>query len=191
MYYYGIAVALNAQGSERASGIVNGGVPRRAARRDTPSLFVATLLLPRASHSQLGTGNSAHPAARSCRRLTLFIYKVMAVRRSVRRRSDYIPSLTAMAALTLFHNQDVSVDYTPYAAPATTIQKIIRSYLSRARTVLGRFSEGNARRGYFSTRGNPILPVFGHVPPIWVSSYKYTGHESAAHELSEDTVYYG
>ena len=34
-----------------------------------------------------------------------------------------VPSLAAMAALTLFHNQDVSVDYTPYAAPATVIQR--------------------------------------------------------------------
>ena len=39
-----------------------------------------------------------------------------------------VPSLAAMAALTLFHNphmqpEGVSVDYTPYAAPATVIQR--------------------------------------------------------------------
>ena len=39
-----------------------------------------------------------------------------------------VPSLAAMAALTLFHNphvqpEDVSIDYTPYAAPATVIQR--------------------------------------------------------------------
>ena len=42
-----------------------------------------------------------------------------------------IPSLAAMAALTLFHNphmqpEGVSVDYTPYAAPATVIQRTQR-----------------------------------------------------------------
>ena len=39
-----------------------------------------------------------------------------------------VPSLAAMAALTLFHNphvqpEGVSVDYRPYAAPATVIQR--------------------------------------------------------------------
>ena len=39
-----------------------------------------------------------------------------------------VPSLAAMAALTLFHNphvqpEDVSIDYRPYAAPATVIQR--------------------------------------------------------------------
>ena len=72
-----------------------------------------------------------------------------------------IPSLAAMAALTLFHNphmqpEDVSVPFGEgYSAPArviqrrqrrrrgaviTRIQKIIRSYLARARTLLGPLS---------------------------------------------------
>ena len=53
-----------------------------------------------------------------------------------------IPSLAAMAALTLFHNphmqpEGVSVDYTPYAAPATVLQRFWRgrrALLNRAAT---------------------------------------------------------
>ena len=52
-----------------------------------------------------------------------------------------IPSLAAMAALTLFHNphmqpEGVSVDYTPYAEPARLIQRTQRrrNLLNRAAT---------------------------------------------------------
>eukprot|EP00964_Phaeocystis_antarctica_P012569 scaffold6936_cov76-Phaeocystis_antarctica.AAC.1 len=52
-----------------------------------------------------------------------------------------IPSLAAMAALTLLQNthmqpEDVSVDYTPYAAPATVLQRWWRrrGVLNRAAT---------------------------------------------------------
>ena len=52
-----------------------------------------------------------------------------------------IPSLAVMAALTLFHNGygEGSVEdyWEPYAAPATRIQKTIRSYLVRTRALLG------------------------------------------------------
>lgn len=55
-----------------------------------------------------------------------------------------MPSLATMAALTLFRNTANGDDdyWEPYAAPATTIQKIIRSYLARARTLLGPLKEG-------------------------------------------------
>ena len=56
-----------------------------------------------------------------------------------------IPSLAAMAALTLFHNphmqpEGVSVDYTPYAAPATVLQRWWRrrGVLNRAATTINK-----------------------------------------------------
>ena len=76
-----------------------------------------------------------------------------------RARGDFqVPSLQHMAALKLFHTTpnlkrildghsvtrlkrkyaEGSVDWRPYAAPATTIQRIIRSYLIRARALLGK-----------------------------------------------------
>lgn len=53
-----------------------------------------------------------------------------------------VPSLQLLAALTLFRNTGYGegsvADYClPYTAPATTIQKTIRSYLARARALLG------------------------------------------------------
>ena len=56
-----------------------------------------------------------------------------------------VPSLADKAALTLFHNPRFQTNlrndiWEPYTAPVTTIQKMIRSYLSRANTWLGRLS---------------------------------------------------
>ena len=53
-----------------------------------------------------------------------------------------VPTLATMAALTMFHTTgyaDGSVDdyWEPYAAPATRIQRTIRSYLVRGRALLG------------------------------------------------------
>ena len=53
-----------------------------------------------------------------------------------------VPTLATMAALTMFHTTgyaDGSVDdyWEPYAAPATRIQRTIRSYFVRVRALLG------------------------------------------------------
>ena len=87
-----------------------------------------------------------------------------------------IPSLAAMAALTLFHNphmqpEDVSVPFGEgYSAPArviqrrqrrrrgaviTRIQKIIRSYLARAHSLLGPLG---------AVRQNPHTPLIRDNP---------------------------
>ena len=52
-----------------------------------------------------------------------------------------VPTLAAMAALTLFQHpeaqpEDVSVDYSPFSAPATAVQRAWRS-LIRFRRALG------------------------------------------------------
>ena len=53
-----------------------------------------------------------------------------------------VPSLQLLAAYTLFHNPEhgagaVDNYCLPYTAPAITIQKTVRSYLARARALLG------------------------------------------------------
>ena len=68
-----------------------------------------------------------------------------------------MPSLATMAALTLFRNTANGDDdyWEPYAAPATTIQKIIRSYLARAHSLLGPLG---------AVRENPHTPLIRDNP---------------------------
>ena len=52
-----------------------------------------------------------------------------------------VPTLAAMAALTLFQHpeaqpEDVSVDYSAFSAPAITIQRFVRGIISRVRTLI-------------------------------------------------------
>ena len=68
-----------------------------------------------------------------------------------------IPSLAAMAALTLFHNphmqpEGVSVDYTPYAAPATVLQRWWRrrGVLNRAATTINKLIRAFSVRCFIS-----------------------------------------
>ena len=68
-----------------------------------------------------------------------------------------IPSLAAMAALTLLHNphmqpEDVSVDYTPYAAPATVLQRWWRrrGVLNRAATTINKLIRAFSVRCFIS-----------------------------------------
>ena len=54
-----------------------------------------------------------------------------------------VPTLAAMAALTLFQHpeaqpEDVSVDYSAFSAPAITIQRFVRGIISRVRTLIPR-----------------------------------------------------
>ena len=80
-----------------------------------------------------------------------------------------VPALATMAALTLFRNpgygEDSVEDYWhPYGTPdinvpATTIQKMIRSYLARARTLLGPVVIGwPAIPGRYRKRKSPFTP---------------------------------
>ena len=55
-----------------------------------------------------------------------------------------VPTLAAMAALTLFQHpeaqpEDVSVDYSAFSAPAITIQRFVRGTISRVRTLMQPF----------------------------------------------------
>ena len=68
-----------------------------------------------------------------------------------------IPSLAAMAALTLLQNphmqpEDVSVDYTPYAAPARAIQRWWRrrGVLNRAATTINKLIRAFGVRCFIS-----------------------------------------
>ena len=68
-----------------------------------------------------------------------------------------IPSLAAMAALTLLQNphmqpEDVSVDYTPYAAPARAIQRWWRrrGVLNRAATTINKLIRAFSVRCFIS-----------------------------------------
>ena len=54
-----------------------------------------------------------------------------------------VPTLAAMAALTLFQHpeaqpEDVSVDYSAFSAPAITIPRFVRGIISRVRTLIPR-----------------------------------------------------
>ena len=96
-----------------------------------------------------------------------------------------VPSLAAMAALTLFHNprEGYSVDFSGYLAPATVIQRFMRrrrsaatrinaamrGYLSRANTFLGRMVRVGRRddgsdcyRRVFPVLANGIRSMMEH-----------------------------
>ena len=76
-----------------------------------------------------------------------------------------VPSLAAMAALTLFHNphvqpEDVSIDYTPYAAPATVIQRRARrrNLLNRAATRINALIRAFSVRTFIAGLGTRTHP---------------------------------
>ena len=89
-----------------------------------------------------------------------------------------IPSLAAMAALTLLHNphmqpEDVSVDYTPYAAPATVLQRWWRrrGVLNRAATRINALMRAFSVRcfiscqpGFNSVNGVSDFLMYGFQP---------------------------
>ena len=114
-----------------------------------------------------------------------------------------IPSLAAMAALTLFHNphmqpEGVSVDYTPYAAPATVLQRFWRgrrALLNRAATRINAlmrafsvrcFIAGYNRREWLLhmddrvDRGQRLTPYILRVGRAYLS-FVYTGYAGYAY----------
>ena len=90
-----------------------------------------------------------------------------------------IPSLAAMAALTLLQNphmqpEDVSVDYTPYAAPARAIQRwwrrrgVLNRAATRINALMRAFSERcflSCQPGFMNTRnGVSDFLMYGFQP---------------------------
>jgi len=97
-----------------------------------------------------------------------------------------VPSLAAMAALTLFQNphtqpEGYSVDYSAYSAPATVIQRrqrrrigavnritaVIRGFLTRVNMYLGRMSEQQVTTNITAT---------WHREPLRLAGTRLLGH---------------
>ena len=97
-----------------------------------------------------------------------------------------VPSLAAMAALTLFRNphmqpEGYSVDYSAYSAPATVIQRrqrrrigavnritaVIRGFLTRVNMYLGRMSEQQVTTNITAT---------WHREPLRLAGTRLLGH---------------
>ena len=100
-----------------------------------------------------------------------------------------VPSLAAMAALTLFQNphtqpEGTTVDYSAYSAPATVIQRrqrrrigavnritaVIRGFLTRVNMYLGRMSEQQVTTNITAT---------WHREPLRLAGTRLLGHNDA------------
>ena len=100
-----------------------------------------------------------------------------------------VPTLATMAALTMFHTTgyaDGSVDdyWEPYAAPATRIQRTIRSYFVRVRALLGELVV-NRTLHLFTARPFKIHALV-HEQASW--QHSRVGRKGHARARSEDKV---
>jgi len=104
-----------------------------------------------------------------------------------------VPSLAAMAALTLFQNphmqpEGYSVDYSAYSAPATVIQRrqrrrigavnritaVIRGFLTRVNMYLGRRPD-NTQHSW----ANPNITATWRRTPLRLGGTRLLGHNDA------------
>ena len=102
-----------------------------------------------------------------------------------------VPTLATMAALTMFHTTgyaDGSVDdyWEPYAAPATRIQRTIRSYFVRVRALLGELAVNRRLYTFSQPDLSRFMSLYIHEQASW--QHSRVGRKGHARARSEDKV---